>query len=129
MFLGVKRVASWNGCNHPHTLPAAAHSVVSHAFFCVLPDDHGTGPSEPCTAEPKCPLWIGVGVRNTTPSLCPRGGGGSSTELHSTDTAVAAEGTPDGTRNRLRNGHRPHRRRRHSSGLFRCIGSRFRRPS
>jgi len=127
-FLGVRRVAAWNGCSHPRSLPAVAHAVAAHASFRVPSDDHGTDPSEPCAVGPKCPLWIGVRVPNTTPLLCPIGGRGSFANLHSTDTDAVVAGTLGGTRSRLRNGHCPRRRRRGSSGPLGWCGSRCRLP-
>jgi len=62
-----------------------------------------------------------VRVPSTTPSLCP-------SEVLSTDPDAAAAGTLDGTRNHPRNGHRPRRQRRCSSGPCGCSGSRCRRP-
>nr|XP_036678454.1 uncharacterized protein LOC118879663 isoform X2 [Drosophila suzukii] len=125
---GVRRVAASHGCSHPRSLPAVAHVEEARASFRVPSGGHGTDPSEPCAAGPKCPFWTGVHVPSTTPSLCPIRERGSCAELHSTDIDAAAAGTPDGTRSRPRNGHRPRRRMRGSSGPLGCSGFRCRLP-
>nr|XP_036678453.1 uncharacterized protein LOC118879663 isoform X1 [Drosophila suzukii] len=124
----VRRVAASHGCSHPRSLPAVAHVEEARASFRVPSGGHGTDPSEPCAAGPKCPFWTGVHVPSTTPSLCPIRERGSCAELHSTDIDAAAAGTPDGTRSRPRNGHRPRRRMRGSSGPLGCSGFRCRLP-
>nr|XP_036678456.1 uncharacterized protein LOC118879664 [Drosophila suzukii] len=125
---GVRRVAASHGCSHPRSLPAVAHVEEARASFRVPSGGHGTDPSEPCAAGPKCPLWTGVHVPSTTPSLCSIRERGSCAELHSTDVDAAAAGAPDGTRSRPRNGHRPRRRMRGSSGPLGCSGFRCRLP-
>nr|XP_036677655.1 uncharacterized protein LOC118878762 [Drosophila suzukii] len=104
----VRRIAASHGCSHSRSLLAVAHVEEARASFRIPSGGHGTDPSEPCAAGPKFPLWTGVHVPSTTPSLCPIRERGSCAELHSTDIDIA--GTPDGTRSRPRNGHRPRRR-------------------